>query len=1281
MTDTGHHNQPQQLPAGHQHSLTGRLLRILWRTLAWVFLTLFVALGALSAVLATHQGSHWLLTQLSTLLNQGSQRFEYQNAEGTFLRGISLNGVRWQQGDNTVTIAQLHSRWNPMTLLEGEFILESLRIAGLQIDRSAPAAPAQTAAPLILDNVLNTILPLPVDIRLNHARIDGAVLRVGGQEFSLLSVAVDGSLQGKTLLIDELLVDSGEVSLGASMELILENPYPITANIHWQTAQPLLEGTVAPSGQLAVTGDLDQLSINHQLSGTANIHSTGSVTLNLTQMLTARADNLTTAVDLQHSLEATAIPGLEQIVINSLTLVTQGSLDSLVLSANADISASSSSGITVSTQLDARARLSGNRVVIDELLMSTDSGALAVSGELQWTQRIGAQGLTAALNYQLDDSAPDRYLENLPDNMSIRQLSSRGELRLHQSPEPGSLWQIAFATPQTTALLNGYELSGNGGFNVDGQRWQINDFNLQNGNNRIEISALLDNLNGDLQASLLINAPEPGTFYPDLKGQISGEAQVSGTVQNPVIDIDITASAIELGQMEAPQVTITGQNRAGMNELEIRGSHLRFVLGDQTETIEQFMLRLRGQPDAHNMLLLLDSSLARARINADGSLLDGGWQGRLLSSEIDSPLGNWQQTAPANAQWLAGELSIGNLCWLMNTTRLCAQASVSGSDQLTASGSLTDFPLSAFNLPETQQTLSQESGIVFLTADPTLTPLRLPISLPAGMSVDGTASVQISAEGPINLWREMSVNLSATSHGDLYIRTDIDSPADETDDLATPATVSVNHFVWPALQFEATQQNGNWQTRSQLSFFQQDTDSLLTPMRGSATANATMDIDQNLSGQVQLQFEDLGWLEGLVPQISDVRGSLNGQLDLGGTLSSPHIRADLALDDAGLAVQALGIDLRVRQTTLISEGPDRLVVNGIVESGEGSLNFSSQIDRLFSDTRALELQVAGSGFTLANLPDLQLTVSPDIRVTGTSQAIHVSGQLLVPLLNAQINTLPETAVDVSSDAVIIQSEPGAPLPNAALAQTTVIGQQAALGGIPLSGEMRLVLGDNVRIAGFGLNAQVQGQLDISQLPDAAPLTYGELEVVQGSFVTYGRTLDIEQGKLLFMGSFDNPAIDIRAVREVENMRVGVQMNGTIRHINSRLFSVPTLADGDILSVMITGMPIAEIGTQQDGNALIGAMTSLGISQSQGITNQIQKQLGLDAFSINSSGDVNDSSLMLGKYITSRIFIRYAVGLFETENSLAIDYTVNDRVKLEATSGQTQSIDLTYTVEQ
>lgn len=1269
-------------------TVISRMLRIIWRTVASVFLLLFVALGALSATLATHQGSQWLLAQLSSVFNKAGQSFVYQSAEGTFLRGISLNGIRWQQGDNSVSIAQLHSRWNPMTLIEGEFVVESLRIAGLQIDRAAQTASSPPTvlptvpptAPLILDNVINNFLPLPVSLRINNARIDGAVLRSDSQEYSLLSVVVDGSLRGQTIIINEFLLDTGLGTLEAGAEITLQSPYPLTAEIDWQYARPLLENTTAPSGQLRITGDLDLVNINHQLTGPGELLSTGSVRLNLAQLLNARADSLSPALDLEHTLSAMAIPGIDQILINSLTLSTQGTADNLALTASAQISASPSAGLTIATDVDFQANLRGSRVVVDELTLRTDTGLLAIQGDMQWfqlqtqTQTPDQPQIAVSLSYQLNDSAPQRYLANLPENMSIVNLSSRGELQLQQSPAPESDWQIAFVTPQISALLNGYELSGNGGFNLDDQRWQIDEFNLQNGNNRIEISALIDNLSGALQATLLIDAPEPGAFYPQLQGQIAGEATVSGTVQSPVIDIDVTALALQLGQISAPEVAISGQNRAGMNEMEISGSNLGFMLGEQAETIEQFMLRLRGQPDAHNVLLLLDSSLAQARVNADGTLGDEGWQGRLLSSEFDSDLGNWQQTGPADVQLQAGEMAISTTCWLMQSTQFCAQAQLAGNDQLTASATLSDFPLSAFNLPQTEQGLSENARPVFINDDPAQpTPPRMPVSLPATVAVDGMISVSASATGPVNNWREMSINLNAESNGDPYVITDIADQAPDTDEL--PGTASINHFVWPSLQLEATQLNGGWQSNSRLEFFQVNIDSQLTPMRGLASADTTMDANQNLSGQLQLQFNDLGWLKGLVPQISQVRGSLNGQLDLSGTLDEPRVRADLSLLDGGVSIQALGIELLGIETTLTSEGPARLLINGVVQSGDGSLNFSSQIDNVLNDTRALDIRVAGADFTLANLPDLQLAISPDIHIQADSQGINFSGQLYVPLLNAEINTLPETAVDVSSDVVILQLDGSTPVRNAALTEQTM------LAGMPLSGELRLILGDNVRVAGFGLNAQVKGQLDISQRADTAPLTYGELDVVQGSFATCGRTLDIEQGTLLFMGSYENPAIDIRAVREVENMRVGVQMNGTIRNINSSLFSVPILPDGDILSVMITGMPIAEIGTQQDGNALIGAMTSLGISQSQGITNQIQNQLGLDAFSINSSGDVNDSSLMLGKYITPRIFIRYAVGLFETENSLAIDYTVNDRVKLEATSGQTQSIDLTYTVEQ
>jgi len=91
------------------------------RLLGGVILLTLILLTSLSAILSTTSGSAWLLDRATALLNTETQQFSFRSAEGTFLRGLNLQGVRWQSGNNELNIAQLHSRWNPMTLLEGEF--------------------------------------------------------------------------------------------------------------------------------------------------------------------------------------------------------------------------------------------------------------------------------------------------------------------------------------------------------------------------------------------------------------------------------------------------------------------------------------------------------------------------------------------------------------------------------------------------------------------------------------------------------------------------------------------------------------------------------------------------------------------------------------------------------------------------------------------------------------------------------------------------------------------------------------------------------------------------------------------------------------------------------------------------------------------------------------------------------------------------------------------------------------------------------------------------------
>ncbi len=1261
---TGTHSPPE--------SRARRVLRWVLRGLAVVFLLVLITLSAVSAALGTHRGSQWVLAYASDLINNDSVSFGFDHAEGTFLRGIDLYGVRYRSGDNQATIAQLHSRWNPMTLLEGEFHLQSLRIAGVQVDwHSDPDAPA--GPPLVLDEVLEPILPLPISVRLSNARLDGATINYDDFSYTISSLGLDISLQGRTLDIQDLSFDAEPLTLNAGLELELQSPYPVTAEVDWQLDDSLLEGTQAPSGTLSLQGNLDRLQLEHELSGLTDVTSTGEIQLGLARLLNAQSEALDLRVDLQHTLGTQTLPGpgMDMFTVQALTLRTQGTPDDLALFAAARLDIDLAEDFVLETDLNLRAALRGSRLRVDELAMRTATGLLAIAGSVDWTD-----GVAVDLDYQLDEPAPGDYIPGLPESMAIADLRSNGQISFHQAApgpagEPGAR-TLTFGTDNLQANVNEFTFTGTGGFEFDGETWTVESFALQTGENRLSLTASLGDGN-QLNADASIDAPALSAIYPELQGRLHADATVSGTLDEPVIDLDLTASDIEFGALSIPELAVTGQNRGGMNEIELTTGNIQLPVGDRTESVTDVLLRLRGQPDAHNILLRVNSSLADMRLNADGSIANGGWRGRLLSSEIDSDYGRWVQTQAADIALATEQVTLETLCWDMVATSLCVDAELSGNEQLDARLVLQDYPLTALNHVPSEQLIAQTSDVNFHSGSSDNANVRLPFTLPADMALQGTVSVEATANGAISDINGLNININAGSDsGSFYLRSE--PPVDALADMEMPEPV-VTHFTWSTIALDASQQNREWQAAGRLRFVQEDPDSTVAAMRGSADASLRMTEDRELAGNLQLDFDDLGWVEALAPQLSNITGDLEGRLSVDGTLEQPIVGGDIMLREAAFEMPALALSMRAIEVTLSSDDGNRFSLSGYAESGDGSLEFTSDILQPFSEERRLTMQLAGNDFVVADLPDLSVAISPDLRGTASMAGIEVNGQLLIPHVDARITTLPESAVDVSGDTVIVAAEEDSNVRNAA--QT----DRGILADIPLSGNIQLILGEDVNIAGFGLTAQLRGQLDIDQRPMASPLTYGELEVADGSFEIYGRTLDIEQGKLLFMGSYDNPAIDIRAVRTVENMRVGVQMNGTIRDIRSSLFSTPTLPDGDILAVMITGRPIAEIGSEQDGNALVGAITSLGINQGQGLTDQIRSQLGLDTFAINSRGDVNDSSLMLGKYITPRIFIRYAVGLFETENSLEIDYTVNDRVKLEATSGKSQSIDLTYTVEQ
>ncbi len=1215
------------------------LLRRLLLSLGALAGLILLLLGSLAAVISTSAGSRWALGQAGALAADAGPQIAIGGQSGTLLRGLQLQNVSLQLDSNRVRVQALELRWNPFSLLSGTLVLDELRVQGLEVEW-ASAAPNQ-ALPA-LSQLLEANLPLPLALRLDSLRLEQAQLTLDGTRWQILRAALNARLDGTDLALDELHLQTPTLQVSGALQAELTGSVPLRGTLDWQyqrsDASPL-----SAAGQLVLGGTLDTLAVTHSLRSPLQVESQGSVVLNLA------SGGGAPRLGLSHTLQAQSLASLlpadgMDLLVSQSELSTTGWLEALQISGLGALRLVDASGTELLDELafNWNALLQGQMLLVDQLSLSTPSGNLGGSGELRWEA-----GVEASLSYVLRETDASRYRALLPAGVLPGELASTGSLSLQQN---GDALRGTLVVDSLQGSLNGYPLQGNGAIALDGAEFTVQGLALRSGPNSLQLTGRWGE---ELDLQLALQAPQLDTLSPLLAGELQATASLTGTAQQPRLDLQADGSELRLGDMSIASLRATAAHAEGSNRMTLEARDLQ----GGSVTARTLTLRGAGEAAAHQLQLALDSPALQAQIALEGALSGLSadtplqWAGRISRGTLGTELGEWQLASAATLSWSATGWQLADQCWQLAGSSLCVQATGGADATLQATARLQDLPLEPFNAPPLPD-LSRQ----------------LP-TLPAGVRMQGQLDATVSVAGQADA--AMS-ELSLTAELQLEEAVMALAPAPGGTDEETLAVVP-RELELRTATLNAEQRAGAWQLDSLLEFAQPPLAGT-TGLQGSARSRLSIAPSGNLEGDVALEFEALQWLEALVPELRQVEGRLSGLAVIGGSLQAPQLGGTLDLQDGALQVPALGLELNAINASLVADNDAHLALQGEARSGTGSLRFFSDIEAPFSDSPALRLQLEGDNFTLAERPELRMAISPQLAIEASPQGVHISGNLLLPLLDVRITSLPESAVDVSADTVLVaQPEDGATVRNAA---TSSLGP---LQNVPLTAQVSVQLGEAVHFAGWGLDTDLNGALEITQRATGAPLTYGELTVRQGSYQTYGRTLNIEHGKLLFFGSYDNPALDIRATREAEDVKVGVQMNGTLRNISSQLFSTPTLPDGDIIAVMLTGRPLAEVGSQ-DSNALVGAITSLGINQGQNLTNQIRNQLGLDTLAISSTGDVANSSLTLGKYLTPRIFIQYGIGLFETESTLAVDYTVSERVKLEAKSGSTQSLDITYTVE-
>jgi autotransporter translocation and assembly factor TamB len=114
-------------------------------------------------------------------------------------------------------------------------------------------------------------------------------------------------------------------------------------------------------------------------------------------------------------------------------------------------------------------------------------------------------------------------------------------------------------------------------------------------------------------------------------------------------------------------------------------------------------------------------------------------------------------------------------------------------------------------------------------------------------------------------------------------------------------------------------------------------------------------------------------------------------------------------------------------------------------------------------------------------------------------------------------------------------------------------------------------------------------------PEALPWGRGELRVVDGTFGAFGQRLEIETGRLIYTGGpLENPGLEIRAVRRVDQVTAGALVRGTLQEPEITLYSDPPMPSAEVLSYLtlgksLRGPAIQRTALGQPGRQFAGAV--------------------------------------------------------------------------------------------
>lgn len=437
--------------------------------------------------------------------------------------------------------------------------------------------------------------------------------------------------------------------------------------------------------------------------------------------------------------------------------------------------------------------------------------------------------------------------------------------------------------------------------------------------------------------------------------------------------------------------------------------------------------------------------------------------------------------------------------------------------------------------------------------------------------------------------------------------------------------------------------------------------------------------EENLKGNLRLSINDLGFINTFSDIFDLHNGSINGDMQVSGTIHSPQVNGMIGIKNIGLEVVPVANTFsNIHGDIFLHNSSANMNLTGNSKSGPINLAADISMNPGYDNLKAT-FSLKGSEVQIADSSNYQAVADIDMIGKFEKNIFSINGGITIPKATINPASFNSSGINLPKDIEIAGEQK----------------EKTMKSNI----DILIQLGKEVAVKTKKIYARLTGGLHILQKDDSEPLGKGTIFIKDGKVSDFDLDLQISDDSSI---SYDNtpltsPFINVKIFRVLKqggfsrstlssntDLTVGISAIGIYQNLVVTLYSEPIqLGQSDILSYLILGHPVGNAGAFNLASLLatVGSLSSdtlssglnklLSIKNTLGFTELgVQSNLSLDA--LGTPYGVDESGFVIGRYLTSKIYVRYISGISSDLNIFQLQYFFNPNWSVQVQSGNVDS---------